>query len=293
VVYRSEGSVQWPDLGSAAVGVHRPGSVTLQMTYLRTARSRLVLLALVVSSLLFYWFPDLDLRASGLFHRGGRFFLDHSWWTTMLHRSVAYFVGVALAAIVGIWAFDKLRGRIECRVGGRTVCYLFLVLILGAGLVVNVVLKDGFGRARPRNVVEFGGLQAFSPPFVVSGECESNCSFSSGDSSGAFFSLAFVLAFGRRRAMLVAALAYGALVSFSRIAAGAHFLSDTVISFFVMWITADALHHYMLRPREELLVAAAPGGQDPPEGSEWKARVPGVAPVRARDVLEGPPVGAG
>jgi len=35
-------------------------------------------------------------------------------------------------------------------------------------------------------------------------------------------------------------------VSFCRIASGAHFLSDTVVSFFVMLIVADVLHHYLV-----------------------------------------------
>jgi hypothetical protein len=39
------------------------------------------------------------------------------------------------------------------------------------------------------------------------------------------------------------------LVSFARIAVGAHFLSDTVVSFFVMLIMADSVHHYMFEHR--------------------------------------------
>jgi membrane-associated phospholipid phosphatase len=46
--------------------------------------------------------------------------------------------------------------------------------------------------------------------------------------------------------MLLAALAYGVVVSFSRVASGAHFFSDSVVSFFVMLISADALRHYLL-----------------------------------------------
>ncbi len=39
-------------------------------------------------------------------------------------------------------------------VDGKRVVYLFLVLIIGAGLIVNVVFKDHFGRARPRDVTD-------------------------------------------------------------------------------------------------------------------------------------------
>jgi hypothetical protein len=43
-----------------------------------------------------------------------------------------------------------------------------------------------------------------------------------------------------------AGISFGALVSVSRLAVGAHFFSDVVVSFFVMWIRSDVLHHYML-----------------------------------------------
>ena len=52
--------------------------------------------------------------------------------------------------------------------------------------------------------------------------------------------------------MFVAGLGLGSVVSFFRVASGAHFLSDIVVSFFVMLIVADVLYHYMFLP------AAAP-----------------------------------
>jgi len=108
------------------------------------------------------------------------------------------------------------------------------------------VLKDNFGRARPRDVVEFGGYKQYTAPFVVGGQCGKNCSFSSGEAAGGFFALALALALSRRRAALVVAAGFGAFVSFCRIASGAHFLSDTVVSFFVMLLVADVLYYYLV-----------------------------------------------
>ena len=56
--------------------------------------------------------------------------------------------------------------------------------------------------------------------------------------------------------MLLAAFAYGTVVSFSRVATGAHFFSDSVVSFFVMLISADVLYHYLLMPGLERTLAA-------------------------------------
>ncbi|MDI9597967.1 MAG: phosphatase PAP2 family protein [Acidobacteriota bacterium] len=151
---------------------------------------------------------------------------------------------------------------------------------LGAGIIVNVALKDNFGRARPRNAVPFGGGQEFTPAFVVSDQCTTNCSFSSGDGAGAFFTLALARALGRKRALL-GAVAYGCLVSFARIAAGAHFLSDIVVSFFVMWLTADALHFYMLLRRRAPRWRAVSAGRLPQYPGGGTAPAPPTAPAPA------------
>ena len=75
--------------------------------------------------------------------------------------------------------------------------------------------------------------------------------------------------------MLLAALAYGAVVSFSRVASGAHFLSDSVVSFFVMLICADVLHHYLIVPVLERSQAA---GWTTDDGA---GRLSGVARTRS------------
>ncbi len=186
-------------------------------------------------------FPGADLGISGLFFDHGFFMADQSW-TRILHASVTWFVVGSLIAVATAYAFNRMAGR--------KAVYLLLVLAFGGGFVVNGMLKDGFGRARPRDVAEFGGAGRFTPAFVLSSACDRNCSFSSGDSAGAFFALAFTFAGGRRRLATTAAAGYGVLVSAARIAAGAHFLSDTIVSFFVMLVVSDALHYrmFLFRP---------------------------------------------
>lgn len=240
-----------------------------------------LLLLAFACSLLLAELPAVDLSLSRLFFDGTGFYLKNSWWVTWLQECVGCFIGLGLAAVVGLFAFNRLSGRRVRGVDGRVVAYVLLALLLGTGLIVNGVLKHGFGRARPRNVLEFGGDQRFSPAFVLSEACTTNCSFPSGDAAGAFFALPLAYALFRRRRALLAAAAFGGLVSFSRIASGAHFFSDTVVSFFVMWIVADTLHAHMLR--------TAPGAARPPEVA---ARETGAAPVDAPAALESPPLPA-
>ncbi len=220
------------------------------MHYLKLKRSQAILVSFALASLLLMAFPQVDLYVSSLFFHES-FYLGEQWWTTFMHESLGWFLCLAMTTVVGLYVFNKLYKRNVCCVDGVRVVYLLLVLMVGAGVIVNLVLKDNFGRARPRNIVEFGGTKQYSPPFVVSDECGKNCSFSSGEAAGGFFALALAQALSRRRSLLIAGFGFGALASFCRIASGAHFFSDTVVSFFVMLIVADVLYYYLLSPGRE------------------------------------------
>lgn len=215
------------------------------MGYLKRRRSQLMLAAFFVFALTMLVFPGIDLAVSRWFFNGHAFPRDQ-WWQTLLHNSLNVFLCASLGITVAIWLYNRIAKRSLLGIDGRKVAYLFLVLIIGGGLIVNVAFKDNFGRARPRDVVEFNGTKVFTPAFVVSRECRENCSFSSGDAAGGFFSIALALAYGRRRRVLAAGLALGAVVSLGRLSSGAHFLSDIGTSFFVMLIVADVLYFYVV-----------------------------------------------
>lgn len=224
------------------------------MEYLRLRRSQLILAAFLAFSVLVIAFPGIDLSISKLFFDGKTFIRDQ-WWQKLLKDGLGYFLCLSMLAVVGVYAINRLLNLSLFRICGRKVLFLVLVLVIGPGLIVNLTFKDHFGRARPRDVAEFGGSKHFSPAFTVAGQCGTNCSFSSGDAAGAFFALPLALALSRRRAAFVAGLGLGALVSFSRVAAGAHFFSDTVVSFFVMLTLADLLFFYVVLRQPAPLVA--------------------------------------
>ena len=220
------------------------------MSYLSHSRGRAIGVRFLIISLILAAFPQVDLFVSGLFYAEG-FPFDETWLQRSIRMVTTAVLAVSILGAAAVYLLNRLLGRDVWGIDGRRVGYLVLVLAIGAGLVVNFTLKDNFGRARPRDIAEFGGGKAFTPAFSVGTECRKNCSFSSGEAAAGFFPIALVYAFARRRrAAFVAAILFGAAVSVARIAAGAHFLSDTIVSFFVMWLLADALYFAMgLAPR--------------------------------------------
>ncbi|MCG2663967.1 phosphatase PAP2 family protein, partial [Brevundimonas sp.] len=103
----------------------------------------------------------------------------------------------------------------------------------GPGLVVNLVLKGLWGRARPVQIDQFGGDAAFTPVWMVSDACQSNCSFVSGEGSSAAWMVGVLLVVTPakwRPVVLPLAVVYAFALSMNRLAFGGHFLSDILLS---------------------------------------------------------------
>ena len=158
-----------------------------------------------------------------------------------------WFSGLVLG-LLALLVHNLVRRRAAGPFTTRAVLLLLAVLAVGPGLVVNGVFKDHWGRARPRDVVEFGGTKTFTPAFVISDQCERNCSFVSGHASLPFAlaALGFVLR-RRRRAIYAGAAVFGGLVGFGRILQGAHFLSDVIFSAVFVFAVAYLLAYYVFR----------------------------------------------
>ncbi|MDR2639254.1 MAG: phosphatase PAP2 family protein, partial [Helicobacteraceae bacterium] len=169
-------------------------------------------------------FSFIDIWISSFFYAGGEWYLSGDPFLRFLYDYAPYitaFFVFCCAAIGGaalIWR-AKLRFFYA-----RRYLLLFLILsyALGPGLVVNAIFKDGFGRARPSQIVDFGGDKRFTPPLVIAGECDKNCSFSSGHATVGFYfvSLALVLSGGVSKAVFAFSVCYGALIGFARVAQG-------------------------------------------------------------------------
>lgn len=173
-----------------------------------------------------------------------------------VRRAMPYFMFAAAGYVTVLWLAGRVLRQTFLGVTGRVTAYLLGALALGPGLIVNVILKDNWGRPRPSTIQEFGGSFYFSPPLVISGQCDENCSFSSGHGALGFWPLAFaLLAPPKARPWAVAAaLAFGSAVGFVRIAQGGHFLSDVIFSAVVVITVTRRLNHRLLHSDKNLVI---------------------------------------
>lgn len=121
-----------------------------------------------------------------------------------------------------------------------------LTFAIGVGFITHLVLKDHWGRPRPKQVTEFGGPQEFRPFYSPNffHQPEPSKSFPCGHCGMGFVFFAAALV-GRRLgnkliewAGWIIAFGLGTLLSITRIMQGGHFTSDVLMSALILWLTA-------------------------------------------------------
>jgi lipid A 4'-phosphatase len=213
----------------------------------------IALVIAVAVGVLFGVYPRLDLGISAHFYNRqiNLFDVNAQPWVMDARAAArwltALIVAPACLAIIGKLLMPSLRMLIS----GRAALFLTLTLVLGPGILANVILKDHWGRARPIDVTELGGTFRFTAWWDPRGDCPDNCSFIAGEPSGAFWTLApAALAPPQWRLLAYGgALAFGAAVGLLRIAAGGHFFTDVVFAGVFMFLLIWTAHGVMYRWR--------------------------------------------
>jgi len=210
-----------------------------------------------VVSLFFLSFPRVDPWASGLFYYGEAGFAaqDVDFLRKVRHLG-PFLVRVIAVSCVAILLLKLLVPGRPPVLPLRKPLFLVSTLILGPGVLVNLVLKNNWGRPRPRSVEEFGGDLPFQPVWKITDHCDSNCSFVSGEASAAMWLLAlvFLLPITWRKAALAFLAPLALILSVNRVAFGGHFLSDTLISWGLTLLVILAVY-YLLYQKSPPLVS--------------------------------------
>ncbi len=208
-------------------------------------RNWIIIFVLSVGTLL-AWLTEIDLYISSLFY-------DKSWaysgttpwiqiknWGVLPPNTLGF-----LALLVFIFGFFHQR-LLTFR---RQALFLVVVILLGPGLVVNSIFKENYGRPRPKQIEQFGGEKKFTKVWVYSSQ--NGHSFPSGHSSIGFYFIGLYYIFKKNKKKIAkrcfwAGVAYGLLMSITRIVQGAHFFSDCLWSFGFVWLTCEVAYRWIL-----------------------------------------------
>lgn len=189
------------------------------------------------------------MQAAHYFYREGSFFQNgYTLWMYRYGEMLGFvfgglcFVAFLLSFVRSKW-WRWRRGAIACG----------MVMVIGAGLLTNSVLKAYWGRPRPKQLEAFGGRHAFRPFYLPQGPQKEDPqkSFPSGHVAQGFsyLSLCFVGRRYRSRGLfwsgVALSLAMGGGLMFVRVAQGGHFLSDVLFSLILMWTTAWGVDRFL------------------------------------------------
>jgi lipid A 4'-phosphatase len=213
---------------------------------------------LIVASIFFALNPRFDLAVSRHFYSVGLGFPASN--NTIDHLARDAFITMTdgvMISLLAIMAASPFVKRLQ-NLNRRMISFALFTYLMVPGMVVSMIVKPLWGRARPFSVTDFGGTLRYSAPFQLSNQCTHACSFVSGETSALFtcatlFAVLIIPALHARIRVPSMVLLAGLALSGSalRIIVGGHFLSDVVFSSLIS-IALTLLLYRLLSPVLEI-----------------------------------------
>jgi len=198
--------------------------------------------------LFFILFPKFDIFFSKLFFFEEKFISDKYIFIRSLRsflKDLMIVISIVSLLLIIVNIFFKMKKKTFLKPRTKLILIGFLVgPVIGCGLIANFYFKDNWGRARPINIQEFGGEKIYTQPFIISDQCERNCSWISGEASAAFSFITGTIIL-KSPIFFLLNIIFGIIVSFCRIAMGGHFLSDNIFAMIFM-IYLAILYKYLV-----------------------------------------------
>ena len=202
----------------------------------------------ILTALLFFLYPQLDINFSALFFSDGAFQAKNNPLVRFIYKAAPKATGLFFIALIASHIYMTAKKKsVLFGYNKKHYTYLILAMIIGPLLLVNGILKETSGRARPRHVTEFGGTKQFSPAFIFTDQCNKNCSFVCGHASAGFYFVSLALLYKGRKKRIIfwSAVTAGGLIGLIRIMMGGHFLSDVIFSFAFVYLSSLLLYYHM------------------------------------------------
>lgn len=203
---------------------------------------------------IFTRFPQLDLDLAKLYFVDGKFVLSSN---PLIHGLRMTFWNLSLLMVIVAVVVLSLAHHFQWPQRLLSIREWNVILwgfLLGPGILVNVLLKGFSQRARPRDILSFGGDKFYSPIGQLSGQCDFDCSFVSGEVSGTtMFCLACIVLIQHHQNRLTQRWQYslyailGVIFTYvfvHRILTGGHFVSDAILAALFTALVAALVARY-------------------------------------------------
>ena len=203
-------------------------------------------LILFIGTVFLFRNTRLDLTIQSMFYqpKAGWYLNDNPFFQFIYHFGN---IPALLLAVGGLVIFTLSFQKTKWIKWRKVGIFLILAMLLGPGLIINVILKDNWGRPRPRNITEYGGKYAFEKVLSID-PASPGYSFPCGHASmGYFLFIPWFVLRKKRKALaylsLMTGIGYGLLIGLVRIAQGGHFASDVIIAGLLTYLTGTALFY--------------------------------------------------
>lgn len=203
---------------------------------------------------------DIDLTIQKQFYttEKGWYLRDAPIWAFLYSYGTVPGIIFSLLSLFGVFFASIYPRLLPYR---RKFLVVVLTAILGAGIIVNAVLKPYWGRPRPREVKAFNGLWEYRHPHQI-GIPGQGKSFPCGHCTmGFLFVTMFFFADKSRRLAIaggVFGILYGSLIGLCRMVQGAHFLTDAIWSLGAILLVSIPLY-YLILPRLDAMKPVSQG----------------------------------
>jgi len=137
---------------------------------------------------LIFWFTDIDITFAQNFYspEKGWYLGRSNPWKFLYHNgnTPALFISLVAFLVFAVSFFYR-----KFQLYRKTALFLVLLMVIGPGIVVNKILKDHWGRPRPKHIENFGGELKYLP-VLYKGNAANGKSFPSGHASMGFYLIA-------------------------------------------------------------------------------------------------------
>ncbi len=199
-------------------------------------KQRLILILILLGGLVLLLSPMLDSYLALIPYNPvtHTFYGETHLWCKIIYYgvNVATFLLIIIPLILLVLSRTfKLSNK---RIIQRMAIISYLSLAIGPGLIVNSLLKENWGRARPYQVIR--DHHQFSLPWQPHFSSPKDNSMPSGHVSiGAFIGIPFIAARRRKVGIMLSAIGF-TLVALVRWLQGGHYFSDICLAAIIVWL---------------------------------------------------------